>query len=401
MATLSSLQSLQNILHLVRVVDAGSFSEAARRSGTTTSALSKAVTRLEQAHGVKLLHRSTHAISMTPDGEKLIEGARHLLLEAEQLQGLLDQTGGGGAAGRVRLSAPGPFIRTCLSSQLPALLRAHPKIELDLRVDDAQLELAAEGVDIAIRIGTLDGQPGLVTRRLGSFPWLLCASPRYLEAMGGLSSPEALRDHHQIGFRDAGSGQLMPWQFTDPKNGGTIRHVPRNRLVVEDMTTIWAMVAGVHRLDHRDVVLIERGAARARMQPTPVLQHHGAVADCVGFGEVERLEGRRALDRCQIVRHRRLALDADGAVHAERELEDGVIVEHVGVLGSTGRQPVTQCRARHLGDGLDHGKAHRPIPLRPRRRRCGIRGTPPGPRAREFPAARRPPNALQPPPRSS
>lgn len=244
MATTIPLQRLMNVLHLVRVVDAGSFSEAARRSGATTSAMSKAVTRLEQAHGVKLLHRTTHAISLTPDGEKLIEGARHLLREAEQLQAMLDRTGGGGAAGRVRLSAPGPFIRACLSPQLPALLRAHPKIELDLKVDDVQLDLAAEGVDIAIRFGALDGQPGLVTRKLMSFPWILCAAPRYLDAMGGLSSPAQLHEHHQIGFRDAGSGQLMTWQFVDPENGAAIRHVPRNRLVVEDMTTIWAMMIG-------------------------------------------------------------------------------------------------------------------------------------------------------------
>lgn len=244
MATSLSLQSLLNVLHLVRVVDAGSFSEAARRSGATTSAMSKAVTRLEQAHGVKLLHRTTHAISLTPDGEKLIEGARHLLREAEQLQAMLDRTGGGAAAGRVRLSAPGPFIRACLSPRLPALLRAHPRIELDLKVDDAQLDLAAEGVDIAIRIGSSDGRPGLVTRKLMSFPWILCAAPRYLEAMGNLSSPADLHEHHQIGFRDAGSGQLMTWQFSNPDaGGGGVRHVPRNRLVVEDMTTIWAMVA--------------------------------------------------------------------------------------------------------------------------------------------------------------
>ena len=244
MATPLSLQSLLNILHLVRIVDAGSLSEAARRCGATTSAMSKAVTRLEQAHGVKLLHRTTHAISLTPDGEKLIEGARHLLREAEQLQGMLDRTGGSAAAGRVRLSAPGPFIRACLSPQLPALLRAHPRIELDLKVDDNQLDLAAEGVDIAIRFGTLDGQPGLVTRKLMSFPWILCAAPPYLEAMGDLLTPADLGRHHQIGCRDAGSGQLTPWQFVDPVGGAPVRHVPRNRLVVEDMTTIWAMVAG-------------------------------------------------------------------------------------------------------------------------------------------------------------
>ncbi len=177
MATSLVAQSLPNLLHLVRVIDAGSFAEAARRMGTSTSAMSKAVTRFEQAHGIKLLHRTTHSISLTPDGEKLIEGARQLFAETEQLQAMLDRAGNGSAAGRVRMSAPGPFIRACLSPQLPALLRANPKNELDLKVDDAQLDLAAEGIDIAIRLGSCDGQPGLVARRLLTF-FPGCSAPR-------------------------------------------------------------------------------------------------------------------------------------------------------------------------------------------------------------------------------
>ena len=151
---------------------------------------------------------------------------------------------GGGDAGRVRLSAPGLFIRACLSPGPPALLRAHPRIQLDLKVDDARLDFAAEEIDLAIRFGASDGRPGLVTRKLMNFPWVLCASPSYLGAMGGLETPADLARHHQIGFRDVGTGQLTTWRFTDPDGGGDVRHVPRNRLVVEDMTTIRAMMAG-------------------------------------------------------------------------------------------------------------------------------------------------------------
>lgn len=242
MATLAAAQRILNLLHFVRIIEAGSFAEAARQAGTTTSAMSKAITRFERAHGVRLLHRTTHAISLTLDGEKLVEGARDLLRDAERLEAMLEQTGATSAAGRVRVSAPGPFIRACLSPHLPALLRANPAIELDLKVDDAQLDLAGEAVDIAIRYGSLEGQPGLVAKRLMTFPWVFCASPRYLAAMGEPRSPADLGAHHQIGFRDAASGQLMTWQFRDPASGTVIRHVPRNRLVVEDMTTIWAMV---------------------------------------------------------------------------------------------------------------------------------------------------------------
>lgn len=245
MATPSAAQRLLNLLVFVRVVEAGSFAEAARRAGTSTSAMSKAVIRFEQAHGVRLLHRTTHSISLTLDGEKLLEGARDLLRDAERLEALLDQAGAGGAAGRVRLSAPGPFIRACLSPRLPALLRANRALELDLKVDDANLDLAAEGIDIAIRLGSAEGQPGLTTRRLMTFPWLLCASPGYVRAMGEPRSPADFEAHHQIGFRDAATGQLMTWLFRDNAGAGAVvRQVPRNRLVVEDMTTIWAMVVG-------------------------------------------------------------------------------------------------------------------------------------------------------------
>lgn len=70
------MQNLASLLAFVRVMDAGSFAEAARRAGTTTSALSKAVSRFERAHSVKLLHRTTHALSLTAEGERLLDGAR-------------------------------------------------------------------------------------------------------------------------------------------------------------------------------------------------------------------------------------------------------------------------------------------------------------------------------------
>lgn len=83
MSTPPDVQRLLNLLHYARVVDAGSFAEAARRAGSTTSALSKAVSRFENANGVRLLHRTTHAISLTPEGERLLEGARDLLREGK------------------------------------------------------------------------------------------------------------------------------------------------------------------------------------------------------------------------------------------------------------------------------------------------------------------------------
>ncbi len=242
MSTPASFQRLINLLHFARVVEAGSFAEAARRAGTTTSALSKAVSRFEQSHGVRLLHRTTHAISLTAEGERLLEGTRDLLREAERLEATLDRAATSGAGGRIRLSAPAPFIRARLARQVPTLLRANPDIELELKVDDGTLDLAGEGIDIAIRFGDLSSQLGLVATPLGSFPWVLCATPRYVDLIGAPQSPTDLNAHHQIGFRDPGSGRLLPWQFASPVDGAIVRHLPRPRIVVEDMGAIWSMM---------------------------------------------------------------------------------------------------------------------------------------------------------------
>ncbi|WP_126975642.1 LysR family transcriptional regulator [Frigidibacter oleivorans] len=242
MSTPPNFQRLINLLHFARVADAGSFAEAARRAGTTTSAMSKAVSRFEQAQGIRLLNRTTHAISLTPEGERLLEGARELLREAERLEAVLDHASASGAGGRIRLSAPAPLIRARLAPQIPALLRANPDIELELKVDNGTLDLAAEGIDIAIRLGSLAGQPNLIATRLSSFPWVLCATPRYVELMGAPGSPADLAAHHQIGYRDPGSGRLQAWQFVNPADGAPVQLLPRPRIVVEDLSAIWAMM---------------------------------------------------------------------------------------------------------------------------------------------------------------
>lgn len=242
MSTPAGYQRLVSLLHFARVVEAGSFAEAARRAGTTTSALSKAVSRFERQHGVRLLHRSTHSMSLTAEGERLLEGARDLLREAERLEATLDYTAANGSGGRIRLSAPAPLIRACLARQVPALLRASPKVELDLKVDDGTLDLAAGGIDVAVRFGALAGQPGLVATPLGSFPWVLVATPRYVEAIGKPETPADLGRHDQIGYRDPASGQLVAWQFADPDGGAPSRLTPRHRLVVEDVGAAWQMM---------------------------------------------------------------------------------------------------------------------------------------------------------------
>ncbi|RZI38007.1 LysR family transcriptional regulator, partial [Herbaspirillum sp. HC18] len=131
-----------------RVVEAGSFAEAARRAGMTTSAMSKAVARLEQAHGLRLLHRSTHSLALTAEGDRLMAAGRALVESLARVQSALGEVAREDG-GRVRVTAPASFARACILPRLPAFLRERPEIEIEVKFRNEILDLAAEGVDVA------------------------------------------------------------------------------------------------------------------------------------------------------------------------------------------------------------------------------------------------------------
>jgi DNA-binding transcriptional LysR family regulator len=234
--------SLLQLLWFVRVVEAGSFSEAARRSNTSTSAMSKAVSRLEQAHGLRLLNRTTHALSLTPEGDRLLAVGRRLLEEMEEAEAAFADVGHRGTAGRVRISAPGPFAKRCIMPRLPDFLRANPGIALEVEATDDFANMALRGIDLAIGSGDITGLPGHFARRICTFPWVACASPDYFGAHGEPRTPADLSNHTLIGFRNSVSGQLDSWRFRDPATGKTIRHPPRPLHVFDDAEAAWDMM---------------------------------------------------------------------------------------------------------------------------------------------------------------
>ena len=231
---------LTQLLWFVRIVEAGSFAEAARRAGTTTSAMSKAVSRFEQTYGVRLLHRTTHALSLTDEGDRLLSEGLSLIGELERAEAMLSNLGSASATGRVRVNAPAAFGRICLMPALPAFLTAHPEIDLELQLGDDMADLGARGIDIAIRGGDLAAWPGYVARELCQFPWITCASPAYLAAHGAPATPAALAEHALIGFRNRSSGQIDNWHYTSPHDGITLRHVPRAKHVFDDGEAAWS-----------------------------------------------------------------------------------------------------------------------------------------------------------------
>lgn len=226
----------------VRVVDTGSFAEAGRQLGLSTSGMSKTITRLEVSRGVRLLNRSTHSLSLTPEGEDLIGLAREAVRSIEEVDLALAAASRDGASGRVRVGAPTAFLRACLAPLMPAFRAAHPDIQLDLRGSDRMVDLAEDAVDVVLRAGPIDGIPGHFKQTLFTFPWIACASRGYLASRSEPSKPDDLADHDLIGFRNQRTGIVDPWRFRVPGGPGEagIRWSPQPALVLDDANAVAA-----------------------------------------------------------------------------------------------------------------------------------------------------------------
>lgn len=225
----------------VAVVDAGSFAAAARRLGLSTSALSKAITRLEHTHGVRLLHRSTHALSLTQAGEQVIDAARETVQSIGALEASLAETLTHGGAGRVRISAPVGLVRRHLAPLLPSFMAEHPDIFLDLRAGNELVDLAKGGFDIAIRGGSVQGVPGHRQMLWFTYPWVACAAPGYLRKHGTPRSPDELESHVLLGFRNRHTGVVRPWRFRVKRStrGAYAVRTPNVRIAIDDGESVW------------------------------------------------------------------------------------------------------------------------------------------------------------------
>lgn len=194
----------------VAAVEAGSFTAAADRLGLSNKLVSKYVGELEVRLGVRLLHRTTRSLSLTEAGQRYHEGCVTLLASLEALEASLsqdDRTLGG----TIRIAAPMAFGEVHIQPLLRRFAELHPRIRIDLRLADRFVDLADEGIDLAIRIGTLDGST-LMARRLGTIELWVVTSPAYAAAHGVPASPGDLARHDCVFDSNLRSGQA--WHFT-------------------------------------------------------------------------------------------------------------------------------------------------------------------------------------------
>jgi DNA-binding transcriptional LysR family regulator len=193
----------------VRVIEAGSFSKAARDLKVGQPTVSKMIAQLEDRLGVRLLLRSTHGLTPTEAGTNFYERAVRSIEEADEAD-LAARGAAAALSGRLRISAAVTFARIHVVPRLPLFLAKNPGLEIEVVLDDRNIDLVEAGIDIALRMGTLDDS-GLTARKIAQSRRVVVGSPEYLKHAGEPKAPADLIDHQVVIYDQHGGGAL--WAF--------------------------------------------------------------------------------------------------------------------------------------------------------------------------------------------
>lgn len=251
----------------VRVVESGGFAAAAEATGLTPSGVSKAVTRLEDRLGVKLLQRTTRRLMMTAEGETLLVRGRDILAAIEATEAEV-MAARGKPRGTIKVNMGTAYAKHRLAPVLPEFRARYPEIDLNVSVADRRVDVIGEQVDVAIRTGTLQDS-SLVARRLGQSKRVIAASPAYLARHGEPKQASDLADHTCLLI--ASFARLSEWPL---KVDGRVKPVSIKPAVTCDNADILAEMAlaglGIVRLAS---FVIEDAIADGRLIPLLVDCH--------------------------------------------------------------------------------------------------------------------------------
>lgn len=212
----------------MRVADAQSFTRAANSLQLPRTTVTTAIQKLESELGTQLLLRTTRQVQLTQDGSEFYERCAQLLTDYERATALF-RPGEAAVCGRLRVDVPGRVGRLLIAPALPAFFARFPDIELELGVSDHPVDLIRDGVDCAVRVGTLDDS-GLVMRRIGLLEQINCASPDYLRHHGTPRHPKDLATHLAVNYALPSSGRIDDWEYVDGTDARRI--TMKSRVVV-------------------------------------------------------------------------------------------------------------------------------------------------------------------------
>lgn len=236
------MNKLQAMEVFVRVVDTGNFTRAAESLAMPKATVTTAIRDLEAYLAVRLLNRTTRRVAVTTDGAAYYERCVAILDAVRDAEESLS-TDHGSVSGRLRVDVPTAFARTNLIPAMGDFQQRYPAIRLDLGCSDRPVDLVEEGVDCALRGGTIADQ-NLIARRVGTMHFLSCATPGYLAVHGRPSHPTQLVDHVCLNYFSTTTGRTMDWDFE--KDGERLQLALSGPLAVNDSSVYYdACLAGL------------------------------------------------------------------------------------------------------------------------------------------------------------
>ncbi|NVN09632.1 LysR family transcriptional regulator [Nguyenibacter vanlangensis] len=203
------MDRLGSLNTFVQAAELRNFTSAGRRLGISSSAVGKTIARLEERLGVRLFVRSTRSVTLTAEGQAFLERCRRIFAEIEAAEAEMAQSNGV-PAGRLRVSMP--LTGMLLTPAISAFAVAHPNIELDIDFSDRLVDIVEEGFDVVLRTGAA-ADSTLMTRVLGTYSYVIVASPDYLARAGTPTEPEGLLSHACLHHRWSTTGKLEGWRL--------------------------------------------------------------------------------------------------------------------------------------------------------------------------------------------
>jgi DNA-binding transcriptional LysR family regulator len=246
----------------IAVVEAGGFSAAARRTGESQSAISKAIGALEKRLGVALFNRSTRSVTLTDQGQRYYDRTKPLVDEMDEADNELTSSTLD-ASGLIRIAAPSTFGRLHILPLIPELLSRHPGLQVDLVLSDSARDMVEDRIDLTIRVGSVN-EPDAVVRCVASTPLVCVGSRRYFEQRGIPKTPAELVDHNCLIY--GGMTESAHWPFVGPD--GRFNVPVRGSLSSNSVETIRAGVLSglgiglftkaslAGELQHQDVITV-------------------------------------------------------------------------------------------------------------------------------------------------
>ncbi|WP_165374809.1 LysR family transcriptional regulator [Sphingomonas montana] len=292
---------LADLAILIEAVQQGSLSAAGRRLGLTPLVASRRLAALEAEIGARLVHRTTRSLSLTPEGEAFLPHAEAIIAHVEDGRAAVSG-GNAGAGGLLRVAASVPFGRKVLTPMLVRFLDAHPRVKVELLLSDRVVDIAAQGIDVAIRFGELRDST-LVARRLADNPRGLYAAPAYLarhavptgvaelrdhdcltlpavrhwtfertgkvvrQSVGGRFAADSVEALHQAGLQGLGVVQFSEWNVREDVAAGRLVEIRLTDATVPDQG-IWAVLPTRRLVPRKVHLFLDALSAHLSGRPT-------------------------------------------------------------------------------------------------------------------------------------